>query len=63
MRLGTKVGNDFWISMGPVGWCIYFFIWRPLWLVICIVIWILILLYKGIAWCGKSLWKLAYGKR
>jgi hypothetical protein len=63
MRLGTKVGNDFWISMGPVGWCIYFFIWRPVWLVICIVIWILILIYKLIVWCGKSLWKLAYGHR
>lgn len=54
MRLGTKIGNDFWISMGPVGWLIYFFIWRPIWLAICIVIWILILVYKGITWCVRG---------
>jgi hypothetical protein len=63
MRFGTRVGNDFWISMGPFGWFIYFFIWRPIWLVICIVIWFLILIYKGVAWCAKSLWKLAYGRK
>jgi hypothetical protein len=63
MRVGTKVGNDFWISMGPLGWFIYFFVWRPIWLAICIVILIVYYLYKGIVWCGKSLWKLAYGKR
>jgi len=63
MRLGTKVGNDFWISMGPVGWCIYFFLWRPVWLAICIVLYILITIYKLIVWCGRGLWRLAYGRR
>jgi hypothetical protein len=63
MRLGTKVGGDFWISMGPVGWLIYFFIWRPIWLAICIVIYIIGSLYRLLAWCGKKLWKLAYGRR
>lgn len=61
MRLSTKVGNDFWISMGPLGWFIFFFIWRPIWLAICIVIWILILIYKLFAWCGRGLVNLIRG--
>jgi hypothetical protein len=61
MRIGTSLGNDAWISMGPVGWFIYFFLWRPIWLVICIVLYILITLYRLIVWCGRKLWRLAYG--
>jgi len=55
MRLGTKVGNDFWISMGPIGWFIYFFIWRPIWFCICLVIWILITIYKLIVWFVRGM--------
>ena len=61
MRLSTRVGNDFWISMGPVGWCIYFFLWRPVWLVICIVIYILITIYKLFAWFIRGLVRLIRG--
>jgi hypothetical protein len=61
MRIGTSLGNDAWISMGPVGWFIYFFLWRPIWLVICIVLYILITLYRLSAWCVRKLVNAARG--
>ena len=47
MRISTRLGNSgAWVSMGPVGWFIYFFVFKPVCFALAIVVWVVM----GILW-------------